>query len=114
MHQQQWLAVLEELGGYEGTLPIPNSFPQSEEKKEFSYAFMSTGIAGATPAEGRFTSGPSLDGKGEFSHLKAQPYGDEPTLAPPVPQGYAETQQMTNGASGILHKVAAAFIGHDK
>ena len=26
MHQQQWLAVIEELGGYEGTLPIPNSF----------------------------------------------------------------------------------------
>ena len=31
MHQQQWLAVIEELGGYEGVLPIPNSFPQEEE-----------------------------------------------------------------------------------
>ena len=28
MHQQQWLAVVEELGGLEGVLPIPNSFPQ--------------------------------------------------------------------------------------
>lgn len=34
MHQQQWLAVLEELGGYKGTLPIPNSFPQSEEDED--------------------------------------------------------------------------------
>src|SRR5690606_30705087 len=28
MHQQQWLAVIEELGGYEAALPVPNSFPQ--------------------------------------------------------------------------------------
>jgi Mn-containing catalase len=32
MHQQQWLAVIEELGGHEKQLPIPNSFPQGEEK----------------------------------------------------------------------------------
>ena len=31
MHQQQWLAVIEDLGGHKGTLPIPNSFPQSQE-----------------------------------------------------------------------------------
>ena len=42
MHQQQWLAVLEELGGHEGVLPIPNSFPQEQENGEFSYAFLST------------------------------------------------------------------------
>src|SRR5579875_3268931 len=39
MHQQQWLAVIEELGGYPGALPMPNSFDQSQETKEFSYAF---------------------------------------------------------------------------
>jgi Mn-containing catalase len=31
MHQQQWLAVLEELGP--SHLPVPNSFPQSQENK---------------------------------------------------------------------------------
>lgn len=36
MHQQQWLSVIEELGGHEGTLPIPNSFPQSEENQKFN------------------------------------------------------------------------------
>jgi Mn-containing catalase len=30
MHQQQWLAVLEELGP--SSLPIPNSFPRAEER----------------------------------------------------------------------------------
>jgi Mn-containing catalase len=37
MHQQQWLAAIEELGG-NAALPIPNSFDQSQEKQEFSYA----------------------------------------------------------------------------
>ena len=41
MHQQQWLAVIEELGG-NAALPIPNSFDQSLEKQEFSYAFFGT------------------------------------------------------------------------
>ena len=38
MHQQQWLAVIEELGA-QASLPIPNSFDQSKEKLDFSYAF---------------------------------------------------------------------------
>lgn len=28
MHQQQWMAVIEDLGGLSASLPIPNSFPQ--------------------------------------------------------------------------------------
>ncbi len=40
MHQQQWLAVIEELGGTETQLPIPNSFPQDLEDQRFSYAFV--------------------------------------------------------------------------
>jgi len=94
MHQQQWLAVIEELGGAKG-LPIPNSFPQSKENQEFSYAFISPNIDGSGTPSGRWTHGPSIDGNGEFKVLKAQPYGDEPKLAPPVPEGHAQTEQMT-------------------
>ena len=94
MHQQQWLAVIEELGGY-NALPIPNSFPQSKENQEFSYAFISPNIDGTGAPEGRWTQGPSLDGKGEFKVLKAEPYGDEPKLGPPVPEGHAQKEQMT-------------------
>ncbi|HEY8562173.1 MAG TPA: manganese catalase family protein [Pyrinomonadaceae bacterium] len=97
MHQQQWLAVLEELGGYEGVLPIPNSFPQSQEQQEFSYAFVATGIDGAPVPEGRFTQGATLDGKGEFHLERAQPLGGEPQLTPPVPQAYAQTEEMEGG-----------------
>lgn len=95
MHQQQWLAVIEELGGYKGALPIPNSFPQSQENQEFSYAFISPNIDGSGTPSGRWTHGPSLDGKGEFSVLKAEPYGDEPKLGPPQPKGHAQKEQMT-------------------
>ena len=94
MHQQQWLAVIEELGGAEGTLPIPNSFPQSEEHKQFNYNFFATGVDGAPPEAGRWTQGPSLDGKGEFSVFMNKPMGDEPVLGPARPDSGAETQQI--------------------
>ena len=95
MHQQQWLAVIEELGGYEGVLPIPNSFPQDQENQDVSYVYIDTRIGeDAPPLEGRFTSGPSLDGKGEFSIEQAEPMGDKPQLAPPDPSTFPETQQL--------------------
>jgi Mn-containing catalase len=99
MHQNQWLAVVEELGGLQGTLPIPNSFAQDHEQQDFSYAFVTTNHDGSVHPEGRFTSGPSLDGKGEFNARPAEPLGGEPQLAPPIPQAYAQIQEM-QGAPG--------------
>ena len=94
MHQQQWLAVIEELGGHPGTLPIPNSFPQEEELRDVSYVYFANGVEGVEPPQGRWTEGPSLDGRGAFELRVNKPLGQEPMLAPPLPQGYAEQQQM--------------------
>ncbi|WP_232629695.1 manganese catalase family protein [Methylobacterium sp. Leaf118] len=94
MHQQQWLAVIEELGGAEGALPIPNSLPPSAENQRFSYSFFATARDGAPPPEGRWTQGPSLDGKGTFSVFQNAPMGEEPVLGPARPDSGAETQQM--------------------
>jgi Mn-containing catalase len=103
MHQQQWLAVLEEQGEF---LPIPNSFPQAQEQGEFSYAFLSTLKDGGSPPEGRWSKGPSLDGKGEFSTKRAEPHGQEPELAPPPPNSGAQTEQMMGGAAGgVVQKI---------
>ena len=113
MHQQQWLAVIEELGGLQG-LPVPNSFPQSEEVQGFNYAFVSTNIRGDGKPQGRWTQGPSLDGRGEFRVEKAQPLGGEPRLAPPVPKGHAQLEQMTTMDAVIgtvTDKVKGAFGG---
>ena len=94
MHQQQWLAVVEELGGYEGNLPIPNSFPQSKEHEKFNYNFFATTRDGSPPPAGRWTGGPSLDGKGEFTVVQNEPMGDVPNLGPARPDSGAQTQQM--------------------
>jgi Mn-containing catalase len=96
MHQQQWLAVIEELGGA-GALPIPNSFPQEQEKQEFSYAFLTTAVDGGPRPEGRWSSGPSIDGRSEFRIEPAQPLGEEPLLSGPPPQAYAQTEQLEGG-----------------
>lgn len=94
MHQQQWLAVIEELGGAEGALPIPNSFDQSKEDNENNYNFYDTGVQGSEAPSGRWTSGPSLDGKGQYSVFKNYPMGDEPVLGPAGPDSGAEKQQI--------------------
>lgn len=109
MHQQQWLAVIEDLGGLETQLPVPNSFPQSEEQQRFSYAFFVHDRSGKTPPEGRWTQGPSLDGKGEFSVMISEPMGGEPQLAPARPDGGAQAEQSSkSGMTGMLGAVEGA------
>ncbi|WP_299759549.1 manganese catalase family protein [uncultured Pontibacter sp.] len=110
MHQNQWLAVLEELGGLNGVHPIPNSFPQSEENQEFNYAFVSTKInddegSGEKMRSARWGNGQSIDGKGEFKVSPAMPLGGMPQLAPPDPRGHAQKEQMTGSEGGVLNKV---------
>jgi len=110
MHQNQWLAVIEELGGYKEQLPIPNSFPQSQENQTFSYAYMTSQADGSTPptlTDARFATGPSLDGKGQFSVFPNRPMGEEPQLAPGPKSAYAQTEQHL----GILDKLKRAVVG---
>jgi Mn-containing catalase len=107
MHQQQWLAVIEELGGPTEQLPIPNSFPQSQEHQRFSYVFVDPRVGDAAPLSGRFTEGPSLDGKGEYSIVMAEPHGQEPQLAPPPPTSGAQTDQI--GGGSLMDKVKSVL-----
>jgi Mn-containing catalase len=95
MHQQQWLAVIEELGGHTG-LPIPNSFDQGKEAQEFSYVFLGTMKDGSPPPQGRFSTGPSLDGRAQFTGRPAEPMGQEPVLGPARSDSGAQTEQMTD------------------
>lgn len=94
MHQQQWLAVIEELGGNAGALPIPNSFPQEEENQEHNYDFFATAADGSPPPAGRWSEGPSMDGKGQFTVFQNQPLGDVPDLGPARPDSSAQKEQM--------------------
>ena len=89
MHQNQWHAVLEDLGE---TLPVPASFPQEKENQEFNYQFMSTFREEREDPGERWTQGTSIDGKGEFS------YGFQPGGGTGVVEEAIE--EMYNHASG--------------
>jgi len=105
MHQNQWLAVIEELNQEgDGVYPIPNSFPEAQQNQEFAYAFVSTSLEAETRATGRWSSGSSIDGKGEFRVEKIRAVGGEPVLPPPRPEAHAQVEQMLdgNGANGGL------------
>jgi Mn-containing catalase len=73
MHQNQWLAAIRELeeDGLE-TTPCPSNFPQNLEKTEVSYVFID-GSEGQESSQGRWASGPSPDGKGQFSYAPLEP-----------------------------------------
>ncbi len=100
MHQQQWLAVIEEIGGV-NALPIPDSFPSDQENQDFNYTFLSTSTPdGPPPPEGRWSTGPSLDGRGQFSSEPARPLGGEPILPSPPPESMNQTAQIQSGGHG--------------
>jgi Mn-containing catalase len=92
MHQNQWLAVIEELGGA-AVHPIPNSFPQDMEHTEYSYAFMTTYRNGEKPPQGRWSHGKSVDGRGQFT-VKEQPGAPMPPLGPANPISGAQKEQI--------------------
>jgi len=111
MHQNQWMAVLEELGG-PAAFPIPNSFPQAQENQDVNYTFFTTGLDDASLPEGRFTVGQSIDGKGAFKLERARPFGEVPQLGVPDPTAHAQTEQMMGAADkGFLEKAADVISG---
>jgi Mn-containing catalase len=66
MHQQQWLAVLEELGPELAT-NAPGDYENAADHQQDAYGFFNhLANQDAIPADARWTSGPSFDGKGEF------------------------------------------------
>jgi Mn-containing catalase len=102
MHQNQWLAAIEELkaDGLEET-PVPSNFPQEREFSEVAYRFMSFS-EGTDSQQGRWASGPSMDGKGEFEYVgEPEAMGPEmDELDPPVePRLYSTPKEQMPPAS---------------
>ncbi|HEY0786513.1 MAG TPA: manganese catalase family protein, partial [Acidobacteriaceae bacterium] len=103
MHQQQWLAVLEELGP--SHLPVPNSFPQSKENSEFAYNFLITATDGpGTQVNQPWTSGPTPDGKSTFTSSLAQPLGPIPDLGFARPDTFGQKEQAIGTPTGVVEK----------
>jgi len=103
MHQNQWLAAIEDLeqSGLE-TTPVPSSFPLELEKREFAYQFWNHS-EGTQSEQGRWAKGPSMDGKGEFEYIaNPQPLGPEPHPPQPDPKLHA-TGEVAHGQPGNGH-----------
>ena len=103
MHQNQWLAAWEELGGVKQH-PIPDTFPMDEEMQEVSYKFLGFKKDGGPPPEGRWSAGESIDGKGEFSSEVWEPRGQKPDLGQAPPEAYAQKSQTKASAMGLGSK----------
>ena len=101
MHQEQWLAVLEELGP--SHLPVPNSFPQAKENQEWSYSFLitTTDKQPGDQAGQPWTSGKAPDGKGEFNVKIAEPMGYIPDLGFGRPDTYGQKEQSKGSLAGM-------------
>lgn len=97
MHQNQWLAAIEELkaDGLEET-PVPATFPQEREHTRYSYQFWNCS-EGVESREGRWASGQSPDGKGQFEYLAdPKPVSDEEGGLDPVdPRVHSTPKQPT-------------------
>ena len=94
MHQNQWLAAIEELqaDGLEMT-PVPSSFPQEKEKSEVAYRFMNFS-EGEESSTGRWAKGKSPDGKGQLEYeAEPKPFGSEPTLRPGDPEQFGTPKE---------------------
>jgi Mn-containing catalase len=100
-----WLAAAAELQeeGAEN-LPVPSNFPQSKEHGAVSYQYLNFSD-GPRAADGRWASGPTPDGKGEFS------YHEGPTTSAPMPppthpdSRFYGTTELPNAVEKIAGRV---------
>ncbi|SIR07867.1 Mn-containing catalase [Haladaptatus litoreus] len=98
MHQNQWLALLQDLGDPDDMfdhLPVPDSFPDEMEHQEFNYSFMSTDINEPDDPQKPWTQGESMDSEGSFSFIREKDLGKtEPNLQPPNEKAHNEVKEQ--------------------
>ncbi|SEH89228.1 Mn-containing catalase [Halobacillus karajensis] len=81
MHQNQWMAAIEELEQMEGAV-VPNTFNSDHERQDVAYTFMNFS-EGEESSQGRWAQGSSMDGKGTFSYVQnPDAVGQKPELTP--------------------------------
>jgi Mn-containing catalase len=108
MHQQQWLAAIEELGDENAT--APNDVEDEGEYRQYAYTFFGHADEPMAP-DARWLSGPSPDGRGEFTFADPAPrLGQEPALmgAPASVHDGIEATRTNGHGGGMLGKVKDA------
>jgi len=103
MHQNQWLAAIEELveDGLEET-PCPSSFPQELEMMDVSYQFWNPST-GTEASKGKWASGATPDGKGTFEFIdEPKPLSIAPEPPPADPRLYGTGKSPAKQAA-LIH-----------
>lgn len=116
MHQQQWLAVLEELGPEVAT-NAPGDYENEADYQEHAYSYFNHLMDAPAPTDARWTSGPSLDGKASFSVKEpAPPLGQEPELTrvpPEIHAGPDSTGTVAGSALGRFMRNVSDKVSSD-
>jgi Mn-containing catalase len=110
MHQQQWLAAIEELGTANGS--APEDVLDEGDYAQYAYAFFGHGEEPMAP-DARWLSGRSPDGKGEFSFADPAPrLGQEPELAQAPASVHAGLDATRDGnGAGMMDKMKDTVRG---
>jgi Mn-containing catalase len=110
MHQQQWLAAIEDAGSTFDN--APTDVADDPEHAKYAYAFFGHADSPMSP-DARWLSGPSPDGKGEFTFLDPAPaLGQEPELmrAPSSAHvGREGVRAESDDGEGVIGKVKDAL-----
>ena len=105
MHQNQWIRAAQELReeGVED-IPVPSNFPLGQENRDVSYQYINFSD-GQAAAEGSWASGPTPDGKGEFTYLEG-PDTSVPMPPPTQPDprlfGTDAKPNIVDKATGVI------------
>jgi Mn-containing catalase len=98
MHQQQWLAAIEDIG--DTFQSAPNDVPDEGDYTQWAYAFFNHSDTPMAP-DARWATGKSLDGKGEFTVLEPAPaLGQEPDLQPGPHAAHAGVEATRGDGNG--------------
>ncbi|MBM7553600.1 manganese catalase family protein [Thalassobacillus pellis] len=84
MHQNQWMAAIEELEQSQGSV-VPSTFSPDHEIQDVAYSFMNFS-EGEESRTGRWATGTSIDGKANFDYVQnPEARGQKPALTPAPP-----------------------------
>jgi len=113
MHQQQWLAVLEEL---DDPANAPGDFENEGEFADIAYGFFNHGDI-APPSDAPWTTGPSIDGKGTFHVVDPHSTSAPCPVLQPTPHDMHRGPEATmasdgnGGSPGRRAQLRATFQG---